>query len=152
MQDLHLGSTVLDVLRELDTNLNAVLLPFYKPYGITVMQARVMMEISRLEPVAIGELADRIGMARANASTLCKRLESLGVAERSRGKLDERVVKISLTPQGRKILSNVEEAIRESGRQKFGKLSEQERADILNSLGKLNQLLRQIAQSEKVDV
>lgn len=146
MRDLQLRSTILDLLREMESSLNAVLQPIYAPFQITVLQGRALLEISRRKAVTIGELAERLGMACANTSTLCKRLESGGFVVRTRRKEDERVVQISLTEMGEAVLKEVERSINESHHMIMEGQTQEDIDDITQGLEKLNAMLKKITE------
>ena len=148
MCDLQLRSTILDLLREMESNLYAVLQPIYAPHQITVLQGRALREISRRRAVTIGELAVSLGMACANTSTLCKRLEASGFVLRSRKKEDERVVQISLTEKGAAVLREVEKSIEESRAAVTEGQTQQDIDDIVLGLKKLNGMLKKITEKE----
>ena len=145
---MQLRSTILDLLREMESNLYAVLQPIYAPHQITVLQGRALLEISRRRAVTIGELAVRLGMACANTSTLCKRLEVSGFVLRSRKKEDERVVQISLTEKGAAVLREVEKSIEESHAAVTEGQTQQDIDDIVLGLKKLNGMLKKITERE----
>ncbi|MFN3335974.1 MAG: MarR family winged helix-turn-helix transcriptional regulator [Thermomicrobium sp.] len=61
-------------------------------------------------PLRIGELAAELGVTPGSVTVACKRLERAGLLQRERGASgDERVVIVSLTPQGRERLRQWQE-------------------------------------------
>lgn len=146
---MQLRSTILDLLREMESNLYAVLQPIYAPHQVTVLQGRVLLEISRRGAVTISELAERLGMACANTSTLCKRLEASGFVLRLRKKEDERVVQISLTGKGDAVLREVEKSIEASRAIVMEGQTQQDIDDIVLGLEKLNAVLKKITEKNK---
>lgn len=75
--------------------------PVAADFGLTVNQLRVLYVLHRFGSLGVGELAVTVGMARTNASSLCKKLCKQGFLLRNRnGDGDERQVHVELTPEG----------------------------------------------------
>ena len=60
----------------------------------------ILLELHRCGSHTVGSLSRSIGVAGANASSACKRLERQGLLMRGRDPRDERVVRLALTPEG----------------------------------------------------
>jgi DNA-binding MarR family transcriptional regulator len=54
-------------------------------------------------PVTMGELADRLLVAKSSCNRLVSRLVDDGLVERSAGASDRREVRVALTPDGRRL-------------------------------------------------
>lgn len=76
--------------------------------GLTALQLRLLMEISRNGPHTVGSAAETLGLAGANASMLCKKLERAGFLSRTRDSRDERVVRLELTAKGGALTAEIE--------------------------------------------
>src|SRR5216683_4639013 len=68
---------------------------------ITQEQYWLMRRLNRADAQSIGELADALGITSSSATTACKRLEKAGLVIRERQMDDERMVRVSLTEEGR---------------------------------------------------
>ncbi len=75
--------------------------PVANAFSITTGQLKLLHTLHRYGALSIGELAGLLGMARTNASSLCKKLCKQGFLLRHRGGGgDDRQVLLELTPEG----------------------------------------------------
>jgi len=88
--------------RKINENTNKSFNPIFEEHGLTMLQARVLMELYYYGSNSIGNLAESTYVAGANISTICKRLEKEGLVERTRNQEDERIVMVVLTEMGNK--------------------------------------------------
>lgn len=76
----------------------------YKPkldaLGITYPQFLVLSILWRTEPQTVGSLGDLLLLDSSTLTPLLKRLETAGFVRRTRSTRDERVVDVTLTPEG----------------------------------------------------
>ncbi|WP_062012737.1 MarR family winged helix-turn-helix transcriptional regulator [Aureimonas sp. AU4] len=76
----------------------------YKPkldaLGITYPQFLVLSILWRTEPQTVGSLGDLLLLDSSTLTPLLKRLEAAGFVRRTRSTRDERVVDVTLTPEG----------------------------------------------------
>jgi DNA-binding MarR family transcriptional regulator len=86
-------------------NVVAIYRPVLEPLGLTHPQYLVMLALWERSPRSLGELADDLAMEPATLSPLVKRLEAQGRVTRGRRADDERVLEISLTPDGEALRS-----------------------------------------------
>jgi DNA-binding MarR family transcriptional regulator len=77
--------------------------PLLQPLGITYPQYLVMLTLWESDGQSVGSLGDRLALDSGTLTPLLKRLEALGLVERTRDAGDERRVLIHLTPAGRKL-------------------------------------------------
>jgi DNA-binding MarR family transcriptional regulator len=77
-------------------------------YGLTVIQLRLLMEIYREGPMTVGKIAEQLGQAGTNVSTMCKKLERSGLVSKVRRAEDERLVMVILTPEGESIMKTID--------------------------------------------
>src|SRR5690606_25049953 len=94
-------------------NVVAIYRPVLEPLGLTHPQYLVMLALWERSPRSLGELADELAMEPATLSPLVKRLEAQGRVTRGRRPDDERVLEISLTPDGEALRS---EAVKVPGK------------------------------------
>lgn len=74
--------------------------PILEPLGLTYPQYVVLLILWQDAPCSISHLGDRAFLASNTLTPLVKRLEQLGLVDRSRDPGDERVVRVALTPKG----------------------------------------------------
>ena len=98
-------STIWMLLLQIKDNMEKILQPFGQQHGMTVLQLRILIELKDQESFTISELAKRMSMAVGNVSSLCKKVE--------REALDERIVHITLSQQGKKLIDELDSWMRE---------------------------------------
>ena len=109
------------------------------PFGLTFSQARVLRIIGHAEaPLRIGDLATKLEIAPRSATGMVDALESAGLAGRRPDAVDRRSVFVELTPQGRSLLVHMAEARRASAEQLFGRITHEQRSQLLAILDALN--------------
>lgn len=77
----------------------------YKPLldalGITYPQYLVLSALWAQDGVTVGEIGQQVQLESNTLTPLLKRLEAQGLVGRARDRADERLVRITLTPEGR---------------------------------------------------
>lgn len=71
-----------------------------KQSGISGAQLWALQELSETQGLRIGELAERMALHQSTASNLLDRLEQMGLVRRDRNHRDQRIVHVSVTPEG----------------------------------------------------
>ena len=66
----------------------------------------------------VGELSQSTQILRSNITSVCKKMEKDGYLVRSRSLMDERVVRVSLTDKGTKIMETIGKTIAERALEK----------------------------------
>ncbi|MCR2811487.1 MarR family transcriptional regulator [Microbacterium sp. zg.Y1090] len=82
-------------------NVVAIYRPVLESLGLTHPQYLVLLALWERDPQSLGELAEQLAMEPATLSPIIKRLEAHGRVTRTRRRDDERVLDITLTPEGR---------------------------------------------------
>ncbi len=82
----------------------------------------------------MSRLADDLGVALPNASGIVNRLAERGIVEREHDVEDRRVVRVSLTDAGRRLIGEMEESRRARIRQLVGALDAAQQASLLQSV------------------
>lgn len=80
---------------------NKVYKPLLDELGLTYPQYLVMVALWAGDDQSVGELGEKLFLESSTLTPLLKRLEAEGLVSRRRDKADERVVRITLTDQGR---------------------------------------------------
>jgi DNA-binding MarR family transcriptional regulator len=83
----------------------AVYRPLLAPLGVTHPQYLVMLALwdhakAKQEPLSVKQIAALLQMDSATISPMLKRLETLGLIDRSRSAADERTTEVTLTRAG----------------------------------------------------
>jgi len=125
----------LDLLRTCDL-LSRGVAQLLKTEDLSATQYNVL-RILRGSPEGLpcGEIASRMITRDPDITRLLDRLEKRGLISRSRDNKDRRTVMARITPEGLKLLAQLDEPIQEIHRKQLGHLGK-------NRLGALTQLLR----------
>jgi MarR family transcriptional regulator, organic hydroperoxide resistance regulator len=131
---------LLNVLRTADAlmqRLSAVL----KPFKLSHSQYNVLRILRGAGPdgLACREIAGRMVSRDPDITRLLDRLEARGLVRRARGEQDRRVVMARTTPEGLRILAQLDEPMEEVGRRQLTHLGERR----LQMLIRLLELVRQ---------
>lgn len=79
---------------------------------VTVAQHRVLVILAARGPQTVSAIAADLAVNPSNATRHCERLHQLGLVAKQRSRVDGRVVEVTLTPAGRRLLDAVNEARR----------------------------------------
>jgi DNA-binding MarR family transcriptional regulator len=101
-----------------------------QPDGITAGQYMVMNLIIHLEPVSSAELARRANMTAQSMGEFIKNLEAKQYITRTTDPTNRRVIKVSLTPEGRNLMVRCESKVDQAERDFFDCLSGEENAQM----------------------
>lgn len=82
-------------------NVVSIYRPILEPLGLTHPQYLVMLALWARESRSLRELADELAMEPATLSPILKRLAAQGRIVRARSEADERVLRVTLTDEGR---------------------------------------------------
>ena len=74
--------------------------PLLARHGLTYPQYVVMLALWEYDGLSIGELGQRVALDSGTLTPLLKRMQTLGLLERTRSAADERLVLITLTRSG----------------------------------------------------
>jgi DNA-binding MarR family transcriptional regulator len=141
MDIIEFKNQIWEYTRKIEESMNSVFSPISERYGLTMMQARILMELHQGNTNTIGSLAERTCIAGTNISAMCKKLEVQGFVERVRNKEDERVVMVILTALGKKTVAEIDKACCEKISQHIKDETEEAFDDIISGLKKLNDIL-----------
>lgn len=83
--------------------------PHLKELGLTYTQYIVFLVLWEKDGIPVGELGRRLYLDNGTLTPLLKKLESAGYLTRSRDKVDERVVIVTLTDAGRALKEQAKE-------------------------------------------
>ena len=134
--------------RKINESTNSIVSPLCTPYGLTIMQLRILMELSRNSSHSIGTLANKTFAAETNISSMCKKLESMGFIVRSRDRKDERVVNVNLTENGINTVEIISKALDTLIMKQVEDQPQESIEQIVNGVKKLSDLLEKVSQSK----
>lgn len=87
---------------------NRVYKPLLDRLGLTYPQYIAILALAQKDDLSIGELGEQLFLESNTLTPLVKRLEAAGLVARRRDPEDERVVRVSLTDQGRSLLTGLQ--------------------------------------------
>lgn len=111
MEIIEFRNELWECFQYLRSSMTNIFGPIVAESGLTMLQAWILIEVRTAGKATVGELGEVIGSGSGNASTMCKKLEQMGLVYRERAEYDERVVHVSLTDEGREILGKIEHDI-----------------------------------------
>ena len=113
--------------------------PILTALNLTYPQYLVLLVLWEEERVTVGRLGERLQLDSGTLSPLLKRLEANGFVRRERSQTDERLVDVTLTPNGRR-LERRAQCIPEQLFSSTG-MSEREAADLRDAVRQLTDAL-----------
>ncbi|MCB2294464.1 MarR family transcriptional regulator [Clostridium algoriphilum] len=141
MIDAEFQEELVEVLKAVNGKLNVILHDFYEPYGLTSVQASVLLQLHKNGEQNITDLCNHLCMGKSNLSPLCKRLEKGGFIERVRNSKDERCVNIKMTEYAQGIMHEVTVKISENIIPTLNHIDEYKKEKIVEGLNILNECL-----------
>ncbi len=84
-------------------NVTALYTPLLKPLGLTYTQYIVFLVLWEQDGLTVGEIGEKLMLDNGTLSPLLKKMEQAGYVERRRSREDDRIVVVTLTPQGRQL-------------------------------------------------
>ena len=108
---------------------------------ITIPQLGALEYLSARRETPMNELARHLGVTRPAVTGLVDRLIAQGLVGRQGDLSDRRVVRVNLTPKGRRALENIWGQKRRMIQQVFGRISPADRAQYLATLEQVVEIL-----------
>lgn len=102
-------------------------------------QKGVLIALGETGPITQRKLTEYLGICSASASEVISKLEHAGLVRRSPNPSDGRTVDLSLTEEGQRQSMAARQQRIQRHREMFACLSEEEKQQLQNLLGKLNQ-------------
>jgi DNA-binding MarR family transcriptional regulator len=130
----------LNILRTADT-LKRGAETLLKRHGITSAQYNVLRILrgAGARGLHCSGIAERMITAEPDVTRLLTRMEKLGLLVRRRESDDRRVVTVTITERGLRLLREVEQPLRELQRQQFALLSDDELGELIAGLEKVRE-------------
>ncbi len=102
---------ILEIIHSLQQYFPKIFGPIIESEGLNTMQIFLLFNIRWNRYPNVGVICKNMNINQGNASILCKKLEQMGYIIRKRDNDDERIVSLSLTEEGNKILDNINEKL-----------------------------------------
>ena len=141
--------SILAVFQTLKAKTVRLLDPVFQAEGLTPLQARVLLHLSRKD-ATVGDISEMVDMGQANASSLCKKLEREGFLTRRRGCSDRRVVTLSLTDKGRETMARLQRKL-DHYLELVNARPEEEREELVRGLHAIDRMLDYLFEETKGD-
>lgn len=113
-------------------------------------QAGCVQVLSARDGIGQSELAEALHVSRPTVTTMLQRMEASGMVERRADETDSRITRVYLTEEGRRRAEKMRTAFREMTDLSVGRLSEDDRRELVRILGLLNQHVTQTLQERGV--
>lgn len=110
-------------------------------FGITGPQLWTLKTVSANGSLSLGELSKRMYLHPSTITGVVDRLEKKGYVSRDRGQEDRRVIKVQLTPKGKKLVKRTPNPVQ--GKMIYGlkKLKREELNSLYDSVRKLVEIM-----------
>jgi len=141
MTDQYQAQDVLVALRRIIRATDIQSKRIAKSSGLTIPQVMVLRSIGTLGDVTVKRVAEEVSLSQATVTTILNRLETRGLVVRVRSARDKRVVNARLLPEGETILQSVPALLHERFIERFDKLPILEQQSLVDTLGKLAQMM-----------
>ena len=119
--------------RNIDNAIQEELRPYCYKHKITYLQYQILAVLFEEGALTIGDLSEKMSMDTGNMSAQCKRLEQKGYTLRLRKKFDERVVDVSLTRNGRLVITELNDILNKRYKTRWNELPEEDKENLIKS-------------------
>ena len=126
--------------RNIEGAIQDELSPYCYKHKITYLQYQILAVLHEEGALTIGDLSDKMSMDTGNMSAQCKRLEQKGYTLRLRKKFDERVVEVSLTRQGRLVITEMNDYLNKKYKNKWNELDDDTKGKMLEVYQEMEKL------------
>ena len=112
-----------------------------KTHGLTVAEWRVIAHLSQSGAVSVRDIQGAVNLEKPRVSRAVSRLETSGLVRKLAGKSDGRLVSISLTKKGEKVLAEILPAARAVEAELLSTASQRDLAAFFRVIGKMHAVL-----------
>lgn len=121
-------------LRKLSNRVSLSFAERVERHGVSVANWVVLRVLFDHEALPLKEIVERVGVDQGSLSRMVDRLLARGLVERAENPEDRRAVRISLTPEGRRLVPKLAREADENDRAFFAVLPERKRAELLAAI------------------
>ena len=107
-------------------------------------EAQAIFELSREPRISQNGLAARLRLEKSTVSRIAAILEKRGWLERTRDKMDSRILRLRLTALGSRVARNLASSRSAKFSKVFDAIPEGQRASVLDSLSMLSEVLNEM--------
>jgi len=118
-------------------------------HGVSLLGFQVLAVLEMHDTIPMGRLADELRVALPNATGLVNRMEERGLVARRDDPGDRRIVLVALTPDGRRLIGEMESERRERMGRLFGQLNPGQQDRLLQAVKDLVAAARGLAINEE---
>jgi DNA-binding MarR family transcriptional regulator len=113
-------------------------------FDFGISQLKALAAFHEYQEYTMGELSKNASVTMPSMTEMIDGLERDGIVERWRDSEDRRVVKVHLTEKGKEMRRKFMMRRRNEFKNIFGKLSKEERDDLVNALEKVSTILHKV--------
>ena len=135
------GEILMSVLR-VTQHMSQVFRSHFGKLNLTFPQALVLTVLGEEGGMPLGQLSEKTGSANSTISGIVDRLEKLGLVRRHRSDQDRRVIYVATTEKYESLRENSVTSVHSYFSEILGELSEDDKKNILNSLNRLDEVLK----------
>lgn len=117
--------------------------------GLSIVGFQVVALLEEHGALPMGRLAEELDVAFPNATGIIARMAERGIVQRGHDEADRRIVLVSLTDEGRRLIGDMEAGRRERMARLIGTLDETQQRGLLQSVKDLHAAARQLAEAEE---
>ena len=118
-------------------------------HGLSIIGFQVLALLEEHGATPMGHLAEELDVALPNATGIIARMAERGFVQRDHDAVDRRVVRVSLTAEGRQLIGDMESGRRERMERLIGALDHTQQHRLLQSVKDLHGAARQLAAAEE---
>lgn len=133
-----LSGEVIDALRRASMLRHRLMMAILPPEQAHPAQAGYLLALEQHVGISQTDLAAMMHVSRPTVTAMLQKLESAGLVERRSDEHDQRVTRIHITTEGSALAARMHEAHIEAVEASIGRLSEDDRRELLRLLGTLN--------------
>ena len=116
-------------------------LEYERTHGLSVPEWRVLVHLSRCKEVSVREIHNCVNLEKPAVSRAVTKLEAAGLVRKAPDKNDSRLVRISLTKDGKSALTDILPSATAMEAQLLNALSDEELASFSSAVEKLHAVL-----------
>jgi DNA-binding MarR family transcriptional regulator len=117
-------------------------------HGLSIIGFQVMALLEIHGAMPMSRLADELDVALPNATGIIGRMAERGIVQRTHDPLDRRIVLVSLTDEGHRVIDEMEAGRRERMERLIGLMDEAQQRRLLQSVNDLHAAARRLAEAE----
>ena len=106
-------------------------------FGLSIPEWRIMAHLSQTNALSVRDIHQRAGLEKSKASRAAARLEARELVQKKGGSTDKRLIELTLTDKGRKLIEDLIPIAREFEAEVVAGLTPDERTALTSALLKL---------------